>query len=374
MKVLHTSDWHVGRRIRGRDRIEEHRDVLAELVAHADSSDVDLTVVAGDVFDTASPTASAEEVVWRALLDLSDVAPVVVVAGNHDNPARLDAVAPVLQRAGVTVLGAPRAPSDGGVLTLGDLGVKIALLPFVSQRSIVKAADIMGADPDQHAGAYEDRLRRVVEALTSDMTTETVNLLVSHLTVYGAVAGGGERTAHIFGYAIPASLFPGHLSYVALGHLHRQQKMPHSAAVWYSGSPLQLDFGEVSDQKGALLVKAETGRPATVEELPLSAGRRLMSVEGTLEQVLSKADEAGDAYVRVVLHESARVGLADEVRAVIPNAVEVVLESPTRPRKTVEKRQGLDPVEAFARFLEEKNATDDSVGALFAELLDEVSA
>jgi exonuclease SbcD len=374
VKVLHTSDWHVGRRIRGRDRSDEHRDVLAELVEHAHSNDVDMTIVAGDVFDTASPTASAEEIVWRALLDLSDIAPVVVVAGNHDNPGRLDAVAPLLERAGVTVVGAPRAAVDGGVLALPDLGVKVALLPFVSQRSIVKAADIMGADPDQHAGAYEDRLRRVVEALTSDMTTETVNVLVSHLTVYGALAGGGERTAHIFGYAIPASLFPGHLSYVALGHLHRQQKMPHSSAVWYSGSPLQLDFGEVADQKGALLVKAEPGRPASVEELPLSSGRRLMSMEGTLEQVLARADEAGDAYVRVVLQESARVGLADEVRAAIPNAVEVVLESPSQSRKTVEKRQGLDPVEAFGRYLEEKKASDATVEALFAELLDEVGA
>lgn len=373
MKVLHTSDWHVGRRIRGRDRSDEHRAVLAELVTHAQSNQVDLTIVAGDVFDTASPTAVAEEIVWRALLDLSDVAPVVVVAGNHDNPARLDAVAPILERSGVTLVGAPRAPGAGGVLTIEELGVKIAMLPFVSQRSIVKAVDIMDADPDQHAGAYEDRLRAVVEALTAEMTTDTVNLLVSHLTVHNAVQGGGERHAHIFGYAIPASLFPGHLSYVALGHLHRQQKMPHSSPVWYSGSPLQLDFGEVADQKGALLVKAEPGRPATVEEIPLTSGRRLVSIEGTLEQVLARADEVADAYVKVVLHESARVGLADEVRAAIPTAVDVVLSDVDRSPKKVEKRQGLDPVDAFARYLEERNANDSAVEALFAELLDEVS-
>lgn len=372
VRILHTSDWHVGRRIRGRDRSEEHRAVLAELVGYADSKDVDLTLVAGDVFDTASPTAAAEEIVWKTLLDLSDIAPVLVVAGNHDNPARFDAIAPLLDRAGVTVIGAPRPPDDGGVITIAELGVSVALLPFVSQRSIVKAADIMGADPDQHAGAFEDRMRRVVEALTADMTTDTINLLVTHMTVYGALAGGGERTAHIFGYAVPAGLFPGHLSYVALGHLHRQQKMPHSSAVWYSGSPLQLDFGEVADQKGALLVNAEPGRPASVEELPFSAGRRLMSIQGSLEQVLARADETGDAYVRVVLHESARVGLADEVRKVIPNAVEVILESPHQPRKSVEKRQGLDPVDAFSRYLAERDAADQSVESLFAELLEEV--
>lgn len=372
MRILHTSDWHVGRRIRGRDRSDEHRAVLAELVGLAKEHDVDLTVVAGDVFDSASPTPMAEEIVWRALLDLSAVSPVLVVAGNHDNPARLDAVSPLLERAGVTVVGAPRSPGDGGLVHLPDLGVKVGMLPFVSQRGIVKAEDIMGSDPDQHAGQYEERMRRVIEAITAGMTTETVNLLLSHLTVYGALAGGGERTAHIFGYAVPSNLFPGHLSYVALGHLHRQQKMPHSSAVWYSGSPLQLDFGEVNDQKGALLVKAEPGRPASVQELPLSSGRRLVSIRGSLGQVVARADEVGDAYVRVILQETARVGLADEVRAALPNAVEVVLESPDqgRPEESA-SRQGLDPVEAFARYLTDRDASDPRVETLFAELLDE---
>ncbi|HEU4320119.1 MAG TPA: exonuclease SbcCD subunit D [Acidimicrobiia bacterium] len=371
MKVLHTSDWHVGRRIRGRDRSDEHREVLSELVGLADSHDVDLTLVAGDVFDTASPTPAAEEIVWRTLLDLSEVSPVLVVAGNHDHPARLDAVAPLLDRAGVKVVGTARSPEDGGVVDLPDVGAKVALLPFVSQRAIVKVEDIMGSDPDQHAGKYEERMRRVIEMLTADLTPDTVNLLAGHLTVHGAEAGGGERTAHIFGYAIPAALFPGHLSYVALGHLHRQQKMPHSSAVWYSGSPLQLDFGEVNDQKGALLVTAEPGKPASVQELPLTSGRRLMSLTGSLEQVLARAGDTGDAYVRVVLRESARVGLADEVREAIPNAVEVVLESPTQPRSATESRQGLDPTEAFAKYLAEKDSSDPRVEALFAELLDE---
>jgi exonuclease SbcD len=374
VKVLHTSDWHVGRRIRGRDRSEEHRDVLAELVGLATEHDVDLTLVAGDIYDTASPTPAAEQIVWRTLLDLSEVAPVLVVAGNHDNAARLDAVAPILERAGVTVVGSPRAPSEGGVVVFDGLGIKVAMLPFVSQRAIVKAEDIMGSDPDQHAGQYEDRMRRVVESLTTEMGTDTVNMLVSHLTVYGAVAGGGERTAHICGYAVPASLFPGHLSYVALGHLHRQQKMPHSSPVWYSGSPLQLDFGEVADQKGALLVKAEPGRPASVEELPLHRGRRLVELTGSLEQVLARADETGDAYVKVVLREGARVGLADQVRAAIPNAVEVVLDNPNATRKSSKPRQTLDPTEAFARYLAERDAADPGVQALFAELLDEASA
>jgi len=371
VKILHTSDWHVGRRIRGRDRSDEHRAVLAELIGLADSNRVDLSVVAGDVFDTSSPAPIAEQIVWRALLDLSEIAPVLVVAGNHDNAARLEAVAPLLARAGITVVAEPRAPEAGGVIEL-EVGARVGLLPFVSQRGIVKADQIMGSDPDQHAGEYEERLRRIIERLTEGMTAETVNVLVGHLTVYGGLAGGGERSAHIFGYAVPAGIFPGHLSYVALGHLHRQQKMPHASAVWYSGSPIQLDFGEVADQKGALLVKAEPGLPASVEELPLRSGRRLMSLTGTLGQILARADETRDAYVRVVLQEPARVGLADEVRAAIPDAVEVVLDSPTVAGQRSERRQTLEPVDAFHRYLADREHVDPEVEALFASLLDEV--
>lgn len=371
VKILHTSDWHVGRRIRGRDRSEEHRAVLDELIEIAVSSEVDLTVVAGDLFDASSPTALSEEIVWRALMDLAEVSPVVVVAGNHDSAARLDAVAPLLEMGRVTAVGAPRSPHDGGTIELEDIGVKLALLPFVSQRGIVKAEDIMGSDPDQHAGLFEDRLRRIVESLTRDMTAETVNVLVSHLTVYGALAGGGERQAHIFGYAVPSSLFPGHLSYVALGHLHRQQKMPHSSAVWYSGSPLQLDFGEVADQKGVLLVEASPGLPAKVTAVPLSEGRRLKTIRGTLDEVLARSDDVTNDYVKVVLVEKARVGLSDEVRAAIPEVVEVVLESSEPVRRESESRQKLKPTEAFHRYLTEKGVEDPLMESLFAELLDE---
>jgi exonuclease SbcD len=371
VKLLHTSDWHVGRRIRGRDRSDEHREVLGELTEMARLNDVDLTVVAGDVFDTASPSPTAEAIVWETLLDLSDVSRVVVVGGNHDNPARLDALAPLLEKSRITMVGSPRSPELGGSLYLEEIGVKIGLLPFVSQRGIVKIEDLMGSDPDQHAGVYEERLRRVVGRLTEGMGDDTVNVLVSHLTVFGGLAGGGERQAHIFGYAIPTSVFPGNLSYVALGHLHRQQKMPHSSPVWYSGSPLQLDFGEVADQKGVLLVEATPGLPAKITTAPLSGGRRLVTVRGSLDEVLARANEVADAYVKVELVEKAKVGLADLVREAIPDAVEVVLDSnePEIPRS--EKRRGLEPVDAFARYLAEKGVEDPRVEDLFAELIDE---
>lgn len=372
MKILHTSDWHVGRRIRGRDRSDEHRSVLKEIAGLAAETAVDLTVVAGDTFDLSSPTAESELIVWRALLDLAEVAPVVVVAGNHDNPRRLDAVAPLSEMGSITMVGSPKRPEEGGVVEFGELGIKVATLPFVSQRGIVKVEDLMGSDPDQHAGAYQERLRRVVGRMTEEMTTDTVNLLVGHLTVYEAEPSGSERHTHVFGYAVPAGIFPGHLSYVALGHLHRQQKVPHAGGMWYSGSPLQLDFGEAGDRKGVLLAEASPGLPAKVTTLPLTSGRPLATLSGTLEEVLARAEEVQDAYVRVELTEKARVGLADEVRSAIPDAVEVTLAAPgATVGEEPEQRQSLDPHEAFRRYLTEKGQDDERVEELFSQLLDE---
>jgi exonuclease SbcD len=373
MRLLHTSDWHVGRKIRGRSRAEEHRVVLGEIIAIARDRKVDATLVAGDLFEVSTPSPEDDSIVYRALLDLAEIGPVLVVGGNHDNAARLEAVKPLLGLGRITVVARPTQPADGGVTLLEHLGLKVGLLPFVSQRGIVKAEQIMNLDPDQHAQDYESRLRRIISALTEDMGLDTVNIVTGHLTVYGATRGGGEREAHIFGYAIPPQAFPGGLSYVALGHLHRQQRIASSAPVWYSGSPLQLDFGETQDRKGVLVVEAEAGKPASVEQVGLDAGTRLVQLRGTLEQVLSRAAEVEDAYVKVLLDEKARAGLNEEVRAAIPGAVDVIVVGPEneRPRERA-VRAGRAPVELLEIYLAAKGIDDPAVVDLFREIEQEL--
>ena len=375
MRLLHTSDWHVGKKIRGRSRAGEHRDVLTEIAAIAAGRKVDVTLVAGDLFDVSSPSPEDEAIVYRALLDLAEICPVLVVAGNHDNPGRLEAVKPLLDLGRITVVARPAQPGDGGVTVLDALGLKVALLPFVSQRGIVKAEQIMDLDADQHAQSYEARLRRIIDTLTEGMDLDTVNVVTGHLTVYGAAPGGGEREAHIFGYAIPPQAFPGSLSYVALGHLHRQQRIAASAPVWYSGSPLQLDFGETGDEKGVLVVDVEAGKPARVEPVPLASGVRLVQLRGSMEQVLAMASEVEGAYVKILLDEQARVGINEEIRAAIPGAIDVVIARPdeakTRERAT---RAGRSPVELFETYLSSIGVEDPAVVDLFRELEQEVAS
>ncbi len=380
MKILHTADWHVGRTIRGRSRAEEHREVLAEIVDVAADRQVDLVVVAGDLFDSAAPSAESERLVYRALLDLAEVAPVVAVAGNHDHPGRLRAVTPLLDLGRVTMAATPARPDEGGRVTVTtDTGevARLALLPFVSRRAIVRAQHLMEGEAAEHEGTYAARLQSVIAHLVGDLDLDVVNLVVAHVMVHGATLGGGERSAHtIFDYSIPASSFPGGLGYVALGHLHRPQRIPAPAPVWYSGSPLQLDFGEVADTKAVLVVEAEPGVPARVEEVPLRGGRRLVHLAGTFEEVIEAGRRMDGVYLRVELDEPARAGLADDVRAELPDAVDVVLAPSRREARSRDRapRRGRSPIELFAEYLEERGARDERVEGLFVELLDEVHA
>jgi exonuclease SbcD len=307
---------------------------------------------------------------------------VAVVAGNHDNPRRLAAVTPLLELGQVHLLAEPARADDGGVTsftTAGGERVNLALLPFVSQRGIVRADDLMGAHAAEHAVTYAERLRRVVEhlcgALDPDGAGDAVNLLAVHAMVVGGVLGGGERSAHtIFQYALPASAFPASLHYVALGHLHRTQSVPAACPAWYSGSPLALDFGEEADQKGVLVVEAEPGSPAVVRTVPLSSGRALRTLRGTIAELAALAGEVGDAWLRVEVDEPARAGLADEVRELLPHAVVVTARPPTADGGEARApRIGRSPAELFAEYLAEQDAIDERLLALFGELHDELS-
>jgi len=399
VKLLHTADWHVGKAIRGRSRAAEHQAVLAEIAEVAERESVDLVVVAGDLFDTASPSPEAERIVYRALLDLAAGGrPVVVVAGNHDSAQRLAAVAPLSEASGIHVAAAIRPPGEGGVLELDTDGerAQVALLPFPSQRYVVKADLLISGDAADAHAAYADRVARIVRALTAGFRADTVNLVAGHLMVMGGTLGGGERGAHtVFDYWVPATAFPAAAQYVALGHLHRAQQLPGPAPLHYAGSPLQLDFGETANEPQVNVVALRPGLPAEVRAVPLRSGRRLRTLRGTLAEVLAAAgagdesaadgpDGAADEgatgdHLRIVLDEPARAGLADEVRARLPSAVEVVLAARDAdgdgPRRTADAdRLRRTPHDLFVEYLATRDVDDERLVALFDELVDELAS
>src|SRR5271166_2649700 len=384
MKILHTSDWHVGKVLKGRDRYNEHVAVLRSIASTARDEDVDVVLVAGDLFETAAPSARAQGLVMHSLLALRENGrQVVVIAGNHDNQALLDAVyRPVLGQLGLHVLGTPKRPDAGGLMTLrtrtGEV-VNVAALPFLSRRYAVRAAEVLLHETAEHTLDYARRVADIVALLTAGFTPDAVNVVMAHATLLGGRRGGGERDVQTtLDYELPASMFPATAHYVALGHLHRQQEIPGPCPIFYSGSPLAIDFGEEANESVALVVTTAPGIRADARPVPVTGGRRLRTLRGTLEEVIAEGEQAGDAYLRVVLAEPGRAGLGDLVREKLPNALEVMLDDAHRPRPGTRgsdrpSRAGRSPQQLFTDYLGEQNIDDPRITAMFAELLDEIT-
>lgn len=379
MKLLHTADWHVGKTLRGQSRLDEQQGVLAEIVEVARAEAVDLVLVVGDVFDTAAPAPDAWKLVWRALLDLRETgASVIVVAGNHDNPSMFEALRPLAGAGGITVLGQPSRPDEGGVMCFrcrSGEPVRMALLPFCSQRSVVKSAQLLAGDAADNAGLYADRVRLILEKLTSSFAPDAVNLVVAHLMVRGGRRGGGERDAQtIEDYWVDPTAFGVTAHYVALGHLHLTQQLAGGCPIWYSGSPIQVDFGEEGDGKHVLVVEASPGAPAAPpRQVTLRQARRLRTLRGTMAELAAMADKTGDDLLRVYVSEPARAGLADDVRALFPHAVDVVIDRPDSRAGAERTRDARtrSPHELFSAYLAGQRVDDERLNRLFARLLDE---
>jgi DNA repair protein SbcD/Mre11 len=385
MRLLHTSDWHVGKVLKGRDRHDEHEAVLRSIVSAARAEDVDVVLISGDLFETSVPSPRAQGLVMRALLALrEDGRQVVAIAGNHDNASLLDSVyRPVLGELGLHVLGTPKPPDAGGTLRLTTRGgeeATVAAMPFLSQRYAVRAAELLLHESAEHALDYARRVASIVTMLTGPFTPDSVNIVMAHATLLGGRRGGGERDVQTsFEYEVPSSIFPASAHYVALGHLHRQQEIPAPCPAFYSGSPLPVDFGEEANEPGALVVTAAPGKRADARRVAITGSRTLRTLRGPLDQVIDEGEQAGDAYLRVILAEQARAGLGDLVRQKLPNALEVQLDEEHRPRPGVRgeagqpSRAGRTPVQLFGDYLAEQNVADQRVERMFADLLEEMT-
>ncbi|GIF10235.1 exonuclease SbcCD subunit D [Actinoplanes teichomyceticus] len=381
MRILHTSDWHVGKVLKGRNRFEEHTRVLAQVIEIAQAERPDLVIVAGDLYDTAAPTAESTRLVTRALSALRKTgARVVAIGGNHDNGQALDALRPWADAAGIELRGSVRE-NLGDLLIEGTTAAgerwRLVALPFLSQRYAVRAAEMYELTEAEANQTYADLMARLIAKLSEPFAEPgVVNLVTAHLTMVGASTGGGEREAHtIMGYAVPATVFPPNAHYVALGHLHRAQRVIAPCPTRYSGSPLAVDFGEEENVCSVAVVDVSTDRAAQVRDVPVTSALTLRTVRGTLEQLATV--NLPDAWLRVLVREAPRPGLREDVQELLPNALEVRIDPdmlPDRAGARSAQRAGRSPRELFGDYLDSRGNAEDGVRELFDELYDEVSS
>ncbi|MBA2338517.1 MAG: exonuclease SbcCD subunit D [Acidimicrobiia bacterium] len=339
MRVLHTSDWHVGKRIGRYDRSDDHRAVIDEVVTVAQEHDVDLVLHSGDLFDRPLPPVDALDIALDGLLRLAGDGrrPVVVVAGNHDSPGFFEALAPFLRGAGIHLVGEIRRPDEGGVLDLATSAGRavVSCLPFLREGRAFDA----WAPVEEHYKAYADRLRRISEAYTTHAATiaggDGVTFMVAHFLVGGVKVHGhgaprGERELHMGeAYTATAEAIPPGAQYVAMGHIHAPQQVPGARVpAEYAGSLLELDFGEAGEQKRVVVVGVEPGLPAQVRSVPLTAGRRLVRARGEWADLLAR-DDLREAYLDLIVETAGPdPGLAPRAHAEFEHVVKVRADYP----------------------------------------------
>ncbi len=385
MKLLHTSDWHVGKKLGRFDRMDEYRAVLAEVAGLAEQESADLVLVSGDLFDRPLPPVDALQAVLTALVALTGGGrrPVVAVAGNHDSPDFLEALAPFLAPASIHLIGHVKAPAAGGVLELDTPGGRalVAGFPFLREGRVV---DFM-ADTGDWYQDYAHRVRRLCEEYAAHLSREAggdaVTVLVAHFMVTGArIRAGaprGERELHIGeAYTATEEAVPTGLGYVAMGHIHAPQPVPHAnVPAHYAGSLLQLDFGEAGEEKRVVMVDVEPGRPASVRSLPLTAGRRLVQATGTWDELAVRSDLA-DAYLDLTVRtDGPDAGLGDRAQQAFPHLVKVRAEYP-RADDERPARAGRPWDELYADYHEAEHGVPPAgeLMAAFRDVLEEVEA
>ncbi|MGL5717986.1 MAG: exonuclease SbcCD subunit D [Paraclostridium sp.] len=285
MKFIHTSDWHLGKSLEGHSRLEEQEQFCNDFIDLVRSSDVDMVVIAGDVYDTSNPPAQAEKLFYRTVSELAENGKrcVLVIAGNHDNPERLVAASPLAHEQGIIILGMPNSSTEpqkyngfeivyskeGCVeLKINEESIVIVTLPYPSEKRLNEVLSKTGEDNDRQK-SYTEKIGEIFEERTRRFRDESLNLVVSHLFVGGNLdTSDSERPIELGGSLIVEKKhMPQNAQYIALGHLHKPQKISEKLNAYYSGSPLQYSKDERSYSKGANIVNIKAGGKPEVEQI-----------------------------------------------------------------------------------------------------------
>ncbi|MEH7224909.1 exonuclease SbcCD subunit D [Bacillus sp. JJ1566] len=300
MRILHTADWHLGRSLEGRSRLEEQAQFLDELVKIVEEEKIDVVLMAGDAFDTVNPPAAAESLFYESIARLSNGGkrPVSIIAGNHDNPDRLSAASPLAHQQGIQLLGLPTMDVQTIYVPTTNETLKLAALPYPSESRL---AEVLSDSHEELMlrDKYDQRIQGIFEEMSKAFTPETINIAMSHIYVTGGSSSDSERPIEVGGaYTVAATSLPESAQYVALGHLHRPQMVSRAKTMArYSGSPLAYSFSEAGYAKSVTILDAKPNKPIEMSEVFLSSGKPLVrwkAKEG-LAQVYTWLDEGKDA-------------------------------------------------------------------------------
>ena len=284
MKFIHTSDWHLGKSLEGHSRLKEQEQFCEDFIKLVNDNDIDLVIIAGDIYDTSNPPAQAEKLFYKTVSRLANNGQrcVLIISGNHDNPERLAAITPLAHEQGIIVLGNPLSSTEkakynyfeiidakNGCIKLEIKGERVTIitLPYPSEKRLNEALGAPSTDNEAQQ-TYSERIGEIFRELEENFEEDTINIAVSHLFVVGGEGTDSERPIQLGGsLLVEKKDLPTKAQYIALGHLHKPQKVSHRLNAYYSGSPLQYSKDERSYSKGANIVDIKSGENPTIENI-----------------------------------------------------------------------------------------------------------
>ncbi|MDD3555104.1 MAG: exonuclease subunit SbcD [Proteiniphilum sp.] len=404
MRILHTADWHLGKRLDDFPRLEEQREVMEEICEIAEQEAADVVLVAGDLFDTFNPPTEAVDLLYRTLKRLSAEGrrPVIAIAGNHDSPDRIEAADPLARECGILFAGYPHTEippyllesglrvlkSDKGFLELllpgSSFPLRILFTPYANEYRLKTFLGLEESEKELRS-ILQERWQHLADSYCDQ---QGVNILLSHLFVVrrgDTLPEEPEEEKPILQVGGAQAIFteniPSQIQYTALGHLHRMHFVEKGPSpVCYSGSPLSYSFAEAGQQKQLLMIDLEPGVAAVVRELPLTRSKMLLRkrAEG-IDEALQWLSENRDALVELTIVTDSFL-TAMERRALMaahPGIVSIIPEVTDAEKLTESGQKQIDltkGMEALFRdyFRHEKGQEpNDEIMQLFHEIVAE---
>ncbi len=399
LKILHTSDWHLGKNLDGYSRMDEQEIFLQDFVEMVNEHDVDLVIIAGDIYDTPNPPSRAEAMFYATLKQISNNGQrlILVVAGNHDSPDRLAAAAPLAKEHGIIIVGTLRHVVDTGnygqhsVVASGEGFVEIAIngeravilvVPYPSEKRLNELLyDYMQATEDQ-AQSYIDHIAMLFKNLEQNYRDDTINLAVSHLFALGSEGSGSETGIQTLGgsYLIPGSYLPQRAQYIALGHVHKKQIVPDTnKRARYSGAPLQYNKRETQTPKVCFLIEAAAGEECVVTEIAFEVYKPIEtwlcdSIDDAIEKCAANADRECWVYLEVKTEKPLLESDIKKIRALKNDIINIFPIFSDQIEVDVAKFEDQTAEELFEAFyFKRKNvAADPEIINLFNSIMEEV--
>lgn len=385
MRILHTSDWHLGRALYNKKRFDEFEAFLGWLIRFISDEKIDVLLIAGDVFDSSNPPTQAQELYYRFLGQIAGTGcrHVVIIGGNHDSPSFLEAPKQILSVLNIRVVGCMQENPEDEVFLLRDVSGKpeavVCAVPFLRDK------DVRLVEPGESA---DDKVKKLLDGISNhynaaldaalsirvELGADIPVIGMGHLFTRGGITseGDGIRELYIGSLAhVDGDTIAKGFDYMALGHLHLPQKAGKSDIVRYSGSPLQMGFNEAGHKKKVLIAEF-TGSSVSVTDHDVPRYRRLVSYKGTLEEVsnqltsLVNKDEEAWVEVEITAFEPAAVikatldAITDGTRVEVLKTKNMATSlSGLQKSEHLAEPGSLDPMEVFERCLDDHDIMDE---------------